>query len=92
MFLCMVHHHQLRKREAEALCHFRVDIPVASVQLGARLSELVEWCGANVEAHQWAHYGHVDRIRGEAPRNYARFYFLTEADADLFWRRWCIRE
>ena len=92
MFLCMAHSHQLRKREAEALCQFRVDVPVASDQLGARLSELVEWCRANVEPDQWAHYGHVERSRGETPRNYARFYFLIEADADLFWWRWCIHE
>jgi hypothetical protein len=54
------------------------------------LNEMVEWCGANVETNQWAFHGHIKRMHGEATRDYARFYFMSEADADLFWWRWCI--
>ena len=88
----MPRYHQLRKREAEALCQFRVNVPLSPELLSARLSEMVEWCSANVEPDQWAHYSHVEKSRGEPPRDYARFYFMTEADADLFWRRWCIHQ
>ena len=89
---CMTRYHQLQKREAEALCQFRVDVPVSTDLLSVRLSQMVEWCSANVEPDQWAHYSHVEQNHGEAPHAFARFYFMSEADADLFWRRWCIHQ
>jgi hypothetical protein len=46
------------------------------------------WCCANFHADQWAHHGHSEKEAGQIAKDYARFYFLTEADAELFRWRW----
>jgi hypothetical protein len=51
---------------------------------------MIAWCRANIEPDQWAHHGHVEKMKGQVPRDYARFYFAAEADSDLFWWRWCL--
>ncbi|HEY7688162.1 MAG TPA: hypothetical protein VH835_05695 [Dongiaceae bacterium] len=79
-----------RKREAESLFQFRIDVPVPEGGLGSRLNEMLDWCRANVESGQWAQHGHVQKQRGRIALDYARFYFALEADADLFWWRWCL--
>jgi hypothetical protein len=86
----MLHYRQPRKREAETLYQFRIDVPVSSGGLSEHLNEMIEWCGTNVETGQWALHGHVKRTYGKVSRDYSRFYFMTETDADLFWWRWCV--
>jgi hypothetical protein len=76
------------KKAAEAKYPHRVDVPVPGSGLGNRLTEMLEWCGANVAAGMWSQHGHSERRKGEWPRDFARFYFSTEADAAAFKKQW----
>lgn len=71
------------KKEAERRYPHKVDIPVAGSGLGRRLTDMLEWCAANVAAGEWAEHGHQERRKGDAPRDFARFYFLHESDVRL---------
>jgi len=66
--------------------HF--DVPVSGGGLGRRLTEMLDWCRENVLAGTWAQHHHSERRKGEAPADFARFYFMDEADAEVFRRRW----
>jgi hypothetical protein len=76
------------KRIAEKRFPNHVNFPVPSGGLGSRLNEMVEWCRANIPAGGWEVHGHSEKEAGRIAVDYARFYFLTEADADLFRWRW----
>jgi hypothetical protein len=81
-------HHPMKLAAERKFAH-RVDIPVPPVVgLGNRINEMEAWCRANFHADQWAHHGHREKEPGQIAKDYARFYFLTEADADLFRWRW----
>jgi len=54
--------------------------------LGQRLTDMLSWCRENVTAGAWDQHGHSERRKGEAPIDYARFYFANEADAAAFRR------
>jgi len=78
-----------RKREAETRYPFRVDVPVPPViGLGGRLNAMQDWCRANIAAGAWDQHGRSEKALGQVPVDFARFYFATEADADLFRWRW----
>ena len=66
----------------------RVDIPVPVAGFGNRLNEMEAWCRTNFHADQWAHHGHSQKEPGQIAKDYARFYFLIEADAELFRWKW----
>jgi len=51
-------------------------------------AEMHDWCCEHVAAGAWAQHGHSERRKGEAAIDYARFYFMDEADAEAFRRRW----
>ena len=76
------------KKAAESKFPHRVDIPVPGSGLGRRLTEMLDWCRENVPAATWSHHHHSERCKGEAPKDFARFYFLYEAVAEAFRRRW----
>ena len=77
------------RRAAEAKFPHRVDIPVPLGGLGNRLTEMLIWCRANVAAGTWDQHGHTERPTARAmPAVSARFYFVSEADADAFRQRW----
>jgi len=78
--------HYPGRRAAERRFPHRVDVPVPGGGLGRRLTEMLEWCRENVAAGAWDHHGRSERRKGEAPADFARFYFLTEADAEAFRR------
>jgi hypothetical protein len=84
----MSHHTSARKREAERRYPHRVDVPVPPGGLGNRINLMNDWCRANFHADQWAHYGHSQKEAGQIAEDYARFYFLSKADADLFRWKW----
>ncbi len=45
------------------------------------------WC--RVHAGEWDRHGHTERGQvGERFRYYARFYFMSEEDAEAFRRTW----
>jgi hypothetical protein len=79
------------KREAERRLPHRIDIPVPGSGLGRQLTDMLDWCRANIAAGTWAQHGHGEKRKGEAPRDYARFYFASEADAAAFRRLWAAR-
>jgi len=62
--------------------------PVPGGGRGRRLTDMLHWCRENVPAGTWAQHRHSERRTGEAPRNFARFYFVSEADTEAFRRRW----
>ena len=81
-------HHPM-KLAAERNFPVRVDIPVPPVVgLGNRIKEMEAWCRSNFHTDQWAHHNHSEKEPGQIAKDYARFYFLTEADADLFRWKW----
>jgi hypothetical protein len=53
-----------------------------------RITDMLDWCHANVAAGGWAHHGHQERRKGERPADFSRWYFLSDADAEAFKRRW----
>jgi len=77
-----------RKKEAERRFPHHIDIPVPGSGLGRRLTDILDWCRENVPAGTWAQHHHSERRKGEPPADFARFYFLYEAVAEAFRRRW----
>ena len=55
---------------------------------GRRLTDMLDWCHANMPAGEWAQHGHHERSKGERPMDFARFYFAAETDAAAFKKRW----
>ena len=84
----MAHSINLRKREAEAKFPYKVDIPIPMFGLGNRLNEMLQWCRVNFGAGDWAEHNHSERPISGARADFARFYFLNEADADAFRQQW----
>jgi len=77
-----------RKREAERRFPHRVDVPVPGSGLGRRLTDMLDWCRESFAAGAWDQHHHSERRKGEAPIDYARLYFASEAAAEAFRRRW----
>lgn len=74
------------KDEAERRFPYRVDVPVVR---DSDLAAMLEWCCERVPGPRWACHGHDARVpKGEAPAHCTRWYFLEEADAEAFRRRW----
>jgi hypothetical protein len=51
----------------------------------------VQWCRDNVAAGAWQQREFVDKARRDeqgVPIDFTRWYFLNEADAEVFSRRW----
>jgi len=72
------------KKAAERRFPHRVDVLVPGGGLGRRLTDMLDWCRANVAAGAWDEHGHSERRKGEAPRDFARFHFMDEAAAAEF--------
>lgn len=70
------------KHEAESTYPFRVDIEVPERGLGQRFNTMHEWCREHAGA--WAQHGHMERRKGQAPKDFARFYFATRDTAAAF--------
>jgi len=75
-------------REAERRFRRKVDIRVPGGGLGRRLTDILDWCRENIAAGAWNEHGRSERRKGEAPADFARFYFINEAAAAAFRRRW----
>jgi hypothetical protein len=80
------------QKAAERKFPIKVDIPVPSGGLGRQLTDMLDWCHANVAAGAWAQHGHQVRSKGECPVDFARWYFLSDTDAEAFRRRWLIAD
>jgi len=78
------------QRDAERKFPIKIDIPVPPSGLGRRLTDMLDWCHANVAAGAWAQHGTRCVGRASAPRTFARWYFLSDADAVAFRRRWVL--
>jgi hypothetical protein len=79
------------QREAERQFPYCVDIPVSANGFGRQLTELHDWCRAQVAAGQWAQHGFQDKTRRDdrgVALEFTRWYFMAAADADAFKRRW----
>jgi hypothetical protein len=76
------------QREAERKFPIKVDIPVPPGGLGRRLTDMLDWCHANVAADAWAQHGHQERRKGERRSDFSRWYFLSDTDAETFKNRW----
>src|SRR5262249_44932153 len=77
---------------AERQYPHKVDVIVPGGGLGNRLTRMMEWCRAHVTpAELWDSHGVRDwKLRDENgfPRDLARFYFMDQADAEVFRRVW----
>jgi hypothetical protein len=76
------------KKSAAAKFPHRVDAPIPSSGLVRQLTDMLDWCRFHVAADAWAEHGHSERRKGEASLFLARFYFMNEADAEAFKKRW----
>ena len=76
------------KRDAERRFPHRVDIPVPRSGLGRRLTDMLQWCHAHLADDAWAEHGRSEKRKGEAPRDFSRFYFANAADAETFRKLW----
>jgi hypothetical protein len=76
------------RKAAERRFPHRIDVSVPGSGLGNRLTEMLAWCRENVPAGTWVHHHHRERRKGDPPADFARFYFLYEAVAEAFRRRW----
>ena len=75
------------QKDAEAKYPHRVDVPIPAGGLGNRLTEMMMWCRQNVAVGAWAQHGRSEGNRRNRPADFARFYFVTEVDAEAF-KRW----
>ncbi len=80
--------HYPARLAAERRFPHRVDVPVPGSGLGRRLTDMLNWCRENAPPGAWAQHHHSERRKGEAPTDFARFYFANEADAEAFRREW----
>jgi hypothetical protein len=51
---------------------------------------MLQWCRENIAAGAWQQHGFMDKTRRDdngIPIDYARWYFMSEADAEAFRRR-----
>src|SRR5262249_61897466 len=74
--------------EAEPGSPRRVDIRIPPTGLGGRLGAMLAWCRERIPAEAWAMHWHSDKKPAAIPPDYVQFYFLDEADAEAFRRRW----
>ncbi len=65
----------------------KVDAPVPGNGLGRRLTEMLDWCRANIAAGDWTQHGRGERRPGDVPQDFARFYFVDSVDAETFRRK-----
>jgi len=79
----MVSTHYFGRREAERRFPHRIDIRVPALGLGGRLSAMLTWCRQNLRAGAWDMHW-----QAAIPPDYVRFYFMSEANAEAFRRRW----
>jgi hypothetical protein len=84
----MARYHYPNRRAAEERFPHKVDIVVPVQGLGRTLALMHEWCRENVADGEWAEHGYSNRPVGKPTTDYARFYFLKEADAAAFNQRW----
>jgi hypothetical protein len=79
------------KKDAEAKFPIKIDMPVPAGGESWPFAEMLAWCHANVAAGAWAQHGHMDKKRRDdhgIPIGFARWYFMSEADAEAFKKRW----
>jgi hypothetical protein len=52
---------------------------------------MLAWCLENVPARQWEQHGYMNWNRRDdsgAPMDFSRWYFMSDADAEAFRKRW----
>jgi hypothetical protein len=76
------------KREAERTFPIKVDVRVPGYGEPWPFAEMLAWCHEHIAKGAWDQHGHSERRKGDAPLDFARFYFLNEADAAAFDRQW----
>ena len=79
------------RKDAEAKFPIKVDMRVPAGGEPWPYAEMLAWCQANVAAGAWAQHGFMDRKRRDdrgVPIDCSRWYFLSDADAEAFRRRW----
>jgi hypothetical protein len=80
--------HYETRLAAERRFQHRIDVTVPPGGLGGRLNQMQDWCRANIKPDAWAQHHASTREPGQIPQDYARFYFDSEEDADLFCWKW----
>ena len=88
----MPHTHYPFKKAAEKRFPFRVDVPAPSSGPGMRLIDMLVKCRERLgpaAQGRWAWHGHSEVGEPSQPRrDYARFYFMSNEDAEAFRRVW----
>ena len=79
------------RKDAEARFPLKVDVRVPAYGEPWPYVEMLAWCQANVAAGASAQHGFMDRKRRDdrgIPIDFARWYFLNDADGGVFGGRW----
>jgi hypothetical protein len=79
------------RKDAEAKFPIKVDMRVPAGGEPWPYAEMLAGCQANVAAGAWAQHGFMDRKRRDdrgVPIDCSRWYFLSDADAEAFKKRW----
>jgi hypothetical protein len=74
------------RRDAEDRYPIKVDVPVPTDGRPWPFGEMLAWCRENVTLG-WEQHGFMDKKRRDErgiPIDYARFYFVSDADAEAF--------
>jgi hypothetical protein len=78
------------RKDAESRFPIKIDIAVAYGQPWP-YADMLAWCFENVPARQWEQYGYMNWNRRDdsgAPMDLSRWYFMSDADAEAFRKRW----
>jgi hypothetical protein len=79
------------RRDAELRFPFKVDVRVPTYGETWPFVEMVTWCRDNVPSGAWEEHSFMDKNRRDErgiPLDFARFYFMREADAAAFKQQW----
>jgi hypothetical protein len=78
------------RKDAESRFPIKIDIAVAYGQPWP-YADMLAWCFENVPARQWEQHGYMNWNRRDdsgAPMDFSRWYFMSDADAEAFRKRW----
>ena len=78
------------RKDAEARFPIKIDIARAYGQPWP-YADMLAWCFENVPSGAWEQHGYMDWNRRDdngAPMDFSRWYFMSDADAEAFRRRW----
>ena len=79
------------RKDAEARYPIKIDLRVPPSSEPWPYTEMLQWCRDNIAAGAWQQHGFMDKKRRDdqgIPIHFARWYLLSDADAEAFKNQW----